>query len=179
VHVARGVQSAKWLGYGLGVRRIAVRFLTWARYLSLPSKTSRPALAPTHPSTERVPGTLSPSVKRPGREAEQFLPSSSENKKDCRYTFIPHAPSWHAQGDNFTFTFLYKKVHTVKAQWERQNSPEFPLPNSLIRQLKSTYLLRHYITCVTSNSFFSSQEVFKSPSHFGPLFEPEDSLPRS
>jgi len=179
VRVAGRAQSAKWLGYGLGVWILAVRFLTWARYWSLPSRISRPALAPTHPSTERVPGTLSPSVKRSGRAAEQFLPSSSENKKDCRYTFTPPYVFMARKGRQFYLYVSLHKVHTVNAPWKRQNFPEIPLPNRLIRQLKSMYLLCHYINCVTSNSFFRSQEVFKSPSHFWPLFEPEDSLPRS
>jgi hypothetical protein len=39
---------------------------------------SRPALGPTHPPSQWVPGALSLGVKRPGREADHSPPSSAE-----------------------------------------------------------------------------------------------------
>jgi hypothetical protein len=42
---------------------------------------SRPALGPTQPPIQRVPGALSLGVKRPGREADHSPPSSSEVKE--------------------------------------------------------------------------------------------------
>jgi hypothetical protein len=42
------------------------------------STASRLALGPTQPPTQRVPGALSPWVKRPGRDADHSPPSSAE-----------------------------------------------------------------------------------------------------
>jgi len=47
---------------------------------------SRPALEPTQPPTQWVPGALSLGVKRPGREADQSPPSSVEVKNAWSYT---------------------------------------------------------------------------------------------
>jgi hypothetical protein len=41
----------------------------------------RPALGPTHPPIQWVPGALSLRVKRPGREADHSPPSSAEVKE--------------------------------------------------------------------------------------------------
>jgi hypothetical protein len=58
--------------YGLDDRAIGVRSPTGA-------SVSRPALGPTQPSVQRVPGVLSPGVKaRPGRDADHSPPSSAE-----------------------------------------------------------------------------------------------------
>jgi hypothetical protein len=43
------------------------------------TSVSRPALGPTQPPVQWVPGVLSPGVKaRPGRDADHSLPSSAE-----------------------------------------------------------------------------------------------------
>jgi hypothetical protein len=47
---------------------------------------SRPVLGPTQPYIQWVPGTLSPGVKRPGREDDHLPPSSAEVKNTCSYT---------------------------------------------------------------------------------------------
>jgi hypothetical protein len=49
----------------------------------------RPALGPTQSPIQWVPGTLSPSVKRPVREADHLPPSSTEVKNAWRYTSTP------------------------------------------------------------------------------------------
>jgi hypothetical protein len=41
---------------------------------------SRPALGPTQPPIQWVPGALTPGVKRPGSEADHSPPSSTEFK---------------------------------------------------------------------------------------------------
>jgi hypothetical protein len=40
--------------------------------------TSRPVLWPTQPPIQWIPETLSPGVKRPGREADHSPPSSAD-----------------------------------------------------------------------------------------------------
>jgi hypothetical protein len=45
------------------------------------SMSSRPALGSTQPHLQRVPGALSPGIKRPEREADHSPPTSAEVKK--------------------------------------------------------------------------------------------------
>jgi hypothetical protein len=51
--------------------------------------SSRPTLGPTQPPIQWVPGTLSPGVKRQGREADRYPPTSAEVKKMWIYTYTP------------------------------------------------------------------------------------------
>jgi hypothetical protein len=53
------------------------------------STSFRSALGPTQPPIKWVPGALFPGVKRPGREADQSLPTSAEVKKMWIYTSTP------------------------------------------------------------------------------------------
>jgi hypothetical protein len=53
------------------------------------STSSRPALGPTQPPNQWVPGVLSPGVKRPGNEADHSPPTSAEVKKMWIYTSNP------------------------------------------------------------------------------------------
>jgi hypothetical protein len=53
------------------------------------STLSRPALGPTEPRIQWVPGALSPEVKWPGREADHTPPSSAEVKKIWIYASTP------------------------------------------------------------------------------------------
>jgi hypothetical protein len=48
----------------------------------------RPALGPTQPPIQRVPGALPVGIKRPGREAYHSPPSSAEVKNAWSYTSI-------------------------------------------------------------------------------------------
>jgi hypothetical protein len=57
------------------------------------STSSRPALRPTQPPIQWVPGALSPGLKRQGREAENSPPTSAEVKKIWIYTSSPPTPS--------------------------------------------------------------------------------------
>jgi hypothetical protein len=50
---------------------------------------SRSVLGSTQPPIQWVPGTLSPGVKRQGREADHSPPGSAEVKKVWIYTFTP------------------------------------------------------------------------------------------
>jgi hypothetical protein len=64
--------------YGLDDRAIGVRFPAVAKIFPL-SSVSRPALGPTQPPVQWVPGILSPGIKaRPGRDADHSPPSSAE-----------------------------------------------------------------------------------------------------
>jgi hypothetical protein len=53
------------------------------------SMSSRPALEPIQSPIQRAPGTLSPGVKRPGREAFYSPPTIAEAKKIYIYTSTP------------------------------------------------------------------------------------------
>jgi hypothetical protein len=65
--------------YGLDDRAIGVRFPAGAKDFFPLSSVSRPALGPTQPPVQWVPGVLSPGVKaRPGRDADHSPPSSAE-----------------------------------------------------------------------------------------------------
>jgi hypothetical protein len=64
--------SVWWPGYGLDDRRIGVRFTAGSRDF-LFSTAFRPALGPTQPPSQWVPGALSPWAKRLGREAAIHL----------------------------------------------------------------------------------------------------------
>jgi hypothetical protein len=50
------------------------------------STSFRPALGPIQPPIQWEPGTLSPGVKRQGREADHLSPTSAEVKKMWIYT---------------------------------------------------------------------------------------------
>jgi hypothetical protein len=51
--------------------------------------SSRPALGPTQPPVQWVPGALSPWVKRQAREADHLPPASAEVKKMWIRTIAP------------------------------------------------------------------------------------------
>jgi hypothetical protein len=55
---------------------------------SLFSTSSRPALGPTQPPTQWVPGAISLGAKRPGREADHSPPTSAE-VNNTQYTSQP------------------------------------------------------------------------------------------
>jgi hypothetical protein len=55
----------------------------------LVTTVSRPALGPTQPPIQWVPGTLSLGVKRPAREADHSPPPSAEVKNVWSYTPTP------------------------------------------------------------------------------------------
>jgi hypothetical protein len=58
-------------------------------WICLFTAVSRPALGPTKPPIQWIPGALSVGVKRPGREADHSLPSSAEFKNAWIYTSAP------------------------------------------------------------------------------------------
>jgi hypothetical protein len=78
-------------GYELDDRDVGIRVPSGSIFLFMPS---RPALGPTQPPIQWVPGALSLGVKRPGREAHHSPPVSAEVKKTCVYTSTPHMSSW-------------------------------------------------------------------------------------
>jgi hypothetical protein len=75
-------------GYGLGGwGSISSRGWTF-----LYSTTTRPALGPTQPPIQWLPGVLSPGVKRPEREAHHSRSSSTEVKNSGAVLSLPHTP---------------------------------------------------------------------------------------
>jgi hypothetical protein len=53
------------------------------------SMSSRPALGPTQPPVQWIPGAVSSGVKQPGREADHSPATSARVKKIWIYTSIP------------------------------------------------------------------------------------------
>jgi hypothetical protein len=95
------------LGYGLDDRGPRVRFPAGLG-IFLFTTASRPALGPTQPPIQWVPGTLSLGVKRRGSEADHSPPSSAEVRECVElYLHSPNTLSYRgAQSkhrDNFTF----------------------------------------------------------------------------
>jgi hypothetical protein len=73
------------LGYGLDDRGSRVRFPAGA-WNFLFDTASRNALGPTQPPIQWIPGALSLGVKRPGREADNFLHLAPRSKNAWSYT---------------------------------------------------------------------------------------------
>jgi hypothetical protein len=65
---------------------------------------SRPALGPTQPPTQWVPGALSLGVKRSGREDEHSPPSCAGDKNPWSYT---STPPMYLHGVVFSYLYLY------------------------------------------------------------------------
>ena len=67
----------------------------WGRDFPQPS---RPALGPTQPLTQWVPGVF-PGVKRPGCGVDHPPPSNAEVKERIEiYLYFPSGPSWSVLG---------------------------------------------------------------------------------
>jgi hypothetical protein len=58
-------------------------------------KACRLALNTTQPPIRWIPGTLSPGIKQPGREADHSPASSAEVKNGEAIPALPHMSSWH------------------------------------------------------------------------------------
>ena len=71
------------------------------------SKTSKPALGPTHLPTQWVPGAISPGVKRPGRDVNHLPPSTAEVKNEWSYTSAPPICLHGVDEHNFILAFLF------------------------------------------------------------------------
>jgi hypothetical protein len=91
--------------YGLDDRAIGVRSRRGQRIFPLTS-VSRPALGPTQPPVQWVPGVLSPGVKaRPGRDADHphLVPRSRMSRS---YTPFPPSASMACSGIPLPFILL-------------------------------------------------------------------------
>jgi hypothetical protein len=77
-------QSVQWPGYGLGSQGFESRK---GQKISF-SKTSWPALGPTWPLIQWLPGFIT-AVKWPGCEMNHSPPSSAEDKNERNYTSTP------------------------------------------------------------------------------------------
>jgi hypothetical protein len=124
-------QAGQWLGYGLGDRGSILGRGNDSMFLL--AIASRPALRPTQPPIQWVPGALSLGVKRPGCEADHSPPSNAEIKECVElYLHSPHMPSWRGaqlketQGQLYFYTWpsyyeSYLKSCTARLQI-RQNT---------------------------------------------------------
>jgi hypothetical protein len=97
------------LGYGLN--DLQFKFRQGMR-IFLFATASRPAMGPTQPAIQWIPGDFSLGVKRPGSEADHSPPSSAKIKECVElYLHSPNMTSWRVAHlktkarDNFTFTF--------------------------------------------------------------------------
>jgi hypothetical protein len=82
-HGSRGSSGSIVSDYGLDDRAIGVRSPAGAKGFFPLTSVSRPALGPTQPPVQWVPGVLSPGVKAlPGRDADHSPPSSTEVVKE-------------------------------------------------------------------------------------------------
>jgi hypothetical protein len=95
------------LGHGLDDRGFELR-QGLGIFFFIPA--SRPALGPTQPPMQWVPGALSLGVKRLGREADQSPPSTEVKECVVPYFYSSNTPSWRGaqlkHRVNFTFYLL-------------------------------------------------------------------------
>jgi hypothetical protein len=98
--------------YGLDYRAIGVRSSAGAKDFFSPSSVSRPALRPTQPPVQWVPGVLSPGVKR-GRgvtlTTHHYLVPRSRMSRSY-ISSPPQAPSRRVVGMLYFYSRLYKTV---------------------------------------------------------------------
>jgi hypothetical protein len=83
------------VGRAMDDRGVGVRVPVKSRIFSF-STSLRPALGPTQPPIQWVPGSLYPRVMRPEREADHSSPTSAEIKKRRSIHPLPHTPSWRS-----------------------------------------------------------------------------------
>jgi hypothetical protein len=69
--------------------------------------SSRPALGSTPPPIQGVPGDLSPTVKRPEREADHSPPASAEVKKMWILRYVPRCYKHDKYRDSFQLVESY------------------------------------------------------------------------
>jgi hypothetical protein len=84
---AVGIATSYWLND----RGVRVRVPVGSRIFASPGRSDR-LCGPM----QWVPGTVSPEMKRQGRDADYSTPTSDEVKKTWIYTSTPHTPSWYS-----------------------------------------------------------------------------------
>jgi hypothetical protein len=75
------------------------------------STVYRPALRPTQPPIQRVPGALSSGVKRQERKANHSPPSSAEVKNGGAIPPLQHTSSWNISAVKYN---RYKAMFTLE-----------------------------------------------------------------
>jgi hypothetical protein len=89
-HILRTSSTA--LGYKLEDRRFESR---QGLGIFLFTTATRPALGPTQPPVQWLPGALSVGIKRPGHEGDRSPPPSAKVKECLElYFHSPNTPSW-------------------------------------------------------------------------------------
>ena len=102
-----GIATCYWLeGTGIESR--------WKRDFPHPS---RPALGPTQPPIQWVPG-LTPGVKRRGRGVDHPPPTRADVIERVQmYLYSPSGPSWSVLGWNLPFTFTFTVFGLILLSW--------------------------------------------------------------
>ena len=159
-HVGRDSSVGIATRYGLDGPGIESR---WRRDFLHPS---RPALGPTQPPIQWVPG-LSLGVKRPGRGADPPPPSKCRGQERVGlHLYSPFGPSWPVIGRTFTFTFTFTILTTVKKARQifikiihysdiTKNQLGF-LWNSYVRTDGQTHIYAHIPTTFTTQTSTAS-----------------------
>jgi hypothetical protein len=81
------------------------------------ASVSRPAMGPTQPPVQWVPGSPFPKAKvRPGCNADHSPPSSTEVENEELYLLSLQAPAWRVAGLFYflLFTFYQHTLHKIK-----------------------------------------------------------------
>jgi hypothetical protein len=94
-----------------GRPKIAVRWQTGATNFFLSTSTSPQTLRSSQGSYEKILGTFSRGVARPGRKCDHSVLSSSEVKKECQYFHSFRKFLWQAKGK------IYFVINQLDAQF--------------------------------------------------------------
>jgi hypothetical protein len=89
------------------------------------ASASEPALWPTQPPAQWVPGGPFPGGKaRPGRDANHSPPSSAEVENEQElYLLSPQAPSWRIAGQLYLLLLAVTMVYKDRLVWKAVRDP--------------------------------------------------------
>jgi hypothetical protein len=134
------------------------------------ASVSRPALGPTQPPVQWVPGVLSPGIKaRPGRDADHSPPSSVDVENEYElYVLSPQVPPWRVAGLLYLLHELQSHkpaTHEIKPRTDLH----VPLCSTEYRLFNCVSPVERTVTCViTSDENFPEKfSLFYKGSWYG------------